>query len=239
MARYGAVLNFRGPFPDGDGIGDLTARVSKDTRVLRPAYAPLGSQVLNQLLFQHSSRLYEQAAINRFVRHTHALVVGILQLQPSGNLFRRPVQHQFTRNDFPELGVSGQKAGLGSEGRFPRLLIGFTGSIGRAPAMAGHLPVHCGRRAIQTFGDGTNRRAASDPAGDVFPFLKCECAPRTVADERGNPTMTLQQKVNDWMCLAKSAANRMQRLSRLPTTPDLNSLRCRESCALACGHKTP
>jgi len=31
-------------FPDGDGICDLTARVSKDASVLRAAYAALGSQ---------------------------------------------------------------------------------------------------------------------------------------------------------------------------------------------------
>ena len=55
MTRNGAVLHFSGPFPDGDGLGDLTTRVSKDVRVLRPAHPALGSQVLNQLLFQQSS----------------------------------------------------------------------------------------------------------------------------------------------------------------------------------------
>jgi hypothetical protein len=33
------------------------------------------------------------------VGHAHALVIGILDLQPSVNLFRRPVQNQFNRND--------------------------------------------------------------------------------------------------------------------------------------------
>jgi hypothetical protein len=41
MTGDGAVLDFCGSFPDGDGIYDLTARVFKDTRVLRPAYAAL------------------------------------------------------------------------------------------------------------------------------------------------------------------------------------------------------
>jgi hypothetical protein len=49
MAGNGAVLNFCGPFPNGDGICDLTARVFKDTRVLRAADAALGSQVPQQL----------------------------------------------------------------------------------------------------------------------------------------------------------------------------------------------
>jgi hypothetical protein len=91
MTRYGAVLNFGGPFPDGDGIDDLTARVSKDARVLRPAYAAFGPKVRNKLFFQHSSRLNEQATVNGFVGHAQALIIWILNLQPSGNLFRRPV----------------------------------------------------------------------------------------------------------------------------------------------------
>ena len=57
MTRNGTVPHFRGPFTDGDGLGDWTARVFKDARVLRPAYAALGSQVLQQLLLQRSTRL--------------------------------------------------------------------------------------------------------------------------------------------------------------------------------------
>ena len=59
MTRYGAVLNFSGPFPDGDGISDLTTRVLKHTRVLRTADAALGPQMFNQLFFQRSPRLDE------------------------------------------------------------------------------------------------------------------------------------------------------------------------------------
>jgi Integrase core domain len=64
----------------------------------RSAHASLRPQVLHQLFFQYSPRLDEQAAVNDFVGHLHAPVVGILRLQPPGNLFRRPVQNQFTRN---------------------------------------------------------------------------------------------------------------------------------------------
>jgi len=78
VTRNGTVLHFSGSFPDGDGLGNLTARVFKDTRVLRSAYAALGPQVLQQLLFQHSACLNEQASVNGFVGHTHALIIGIL-----------------------------------------------------------------------------------------------------------------------------------------------------------------
>src|SRR5580700_2761751 len=59
----------------------------------------------------------------------HALVAGIADLQPFRNLFRRPVQDQFTGHDRPQLLFDGKKAHLGSQSRLPGLTIGFTGSI--------------------------------------------------------------------------------------------------------------
>ncbi len=69
----------------------------------------LRSQVPQQLFLQHSAGLNEQTAENRFVRHAHALVRGILDFQPSGNLLRRPVQNQFTRNQPPQLRLDGRR----------------------------------------------------------------------------------------------------------------------------------
>ena len=51
MTGNGAVFDFCGPFPNGDGIDDLTTAVSAITGVPRAAYTPLGPQVLNQLFF--------------------------------------------------------------------------------------------------------------------------------------------------------------------------------------------
>jgi hypothetical protein len=42
--------------------------------------------VVHQLFFQHAPRLDEQATVNRLVGHSHALIIGILSFQPSGNL---------------------------------------------------------------------------------------------------------------------------------------------------------
>src|SRR5712691_1859691 len=70
---------------------------------------------LRQLFFQYSPRLNEQATVNGFLRHSHALVIGIVGLQPSGNLFRRPVQDQFTRNDIPQLAIDGKKTPFWSQ----------------------------------------------------------------------------------------------------------------------------
>jgi CheY-like chemotaxis protein len=64
MTGDGAVFDFRGPFPDGDSIHDLTTAVSTHTRMPRAAYPPLGPKVLNQLFFQHSSRIRTLLAEN-------------------------------------------------------------------------------------------------------------------------------------------------------------------------------
>ena len=196
--------------------------------VPRAADPPLGAKVLNQLLFQRSPRLDEQTAINRFVRHAQALVVGVLRFQPSGNLFRRPVLHQFTRNHLLQLAVGGQQARLRPQGRLPGLGVGFTGSILRVPAMSGYLPTHCRESALQTLRDGPHRLAGGDSARDVFAFGQSEYSLRTATSGWRNPTMTLQQEMNDHMIFADRSTNGMQRFSRLPTTPDLSSLRRRK-----------
>jgi hypothetical protein len=51
MTGNGAVFNFCGPFPNGDGIDDLPARLSANTRVQRAADAALGPQAPHQLFF--------------------------------------------------------------------------------------------------------------------------------------------------------------------------------------------
>src|SRR5580658_5377632 len=99
----------------------------------RAAHAPLRPQVVQQLFFQCSPGLHEQATVNRFVGHAQALVVGILVLQPPGNLLGRPVQDQSTRNDVPQLAVLGKQTALRTQGRNPSLLICIRGTIGRPP----------------------------------------------------------------------------------------------------------
>jgi putative transposase len=51
MARNGAVFNLSRPFPDRDGIDDLTSGLAVSPGVQGAAYQPLGPQVLNKLFF--------------------------------------------------------------------------------------------------------------------------------------------------------------------------------------------
>ena len=175
--------------------------------------------MLQQLLFQRSTRLNEQASVNGFVGHTHALIIGILGFQPAGNLLRRPVQNQFTRNDVPQLQVDGKKAALGPQGRLPGFAVRLTGSILRTATMTCDLSAHGRYRSLQTFGNLTHRRTGSQPARDFLALTQREREERTPPDGRSNPTVTRHQTTNGGMFFAKSAPDLMQRLSCLPTTP--------------------
>ena len=52
-----------------------------------------------------------------------------------GNLFRRPIQHQFTRKDLLQPQLDRKQAPLGPHSRFLGLGIGFIGSILRTASM--------------------------------------------------------------------------------------------------------
>src|SRR5271167_184216 len=221
MTGDSAVLDFRRPFPDRDGIDDLTARLPADISVLRTADAALGPQMSNQLFFQRSPRLDEQATVNGFVGHAHTLVLGILGLQPSGDLFRRPLQQQFTRNDLLQLLLESKKAGFRPQSRLPGLLIRFTRSIFRTATMTSNFPAHRRRRALQKLGYLAHRRTGSDPARDVLSLRQCKCQQRAAPDCRNKPTLERHHTANRRMTLVERTPNLMQRLSRLPATPQV------------------
>src|SRR6204780_4327595 len=164
MTRKGSVFRFRRPLADRNRIDDLPAGLSLLAGMTRAAHAPLRPQIVHQLFFQYAPRLNEQAAVNRFLGHAQALVVGILVLQPPGNLLGRPVQDQSTRNDVPQLAVLAKQTLLRTQGRNPSLLICILGTIGRTPTMASDLPAHRGGRSIQTSRYLPNRGTRSDPS---------------------------------------------------------------------------
>src|SRR4029077_20182374 len=98
--------------------------------------------------------------------HAQALVLGILGLQPSGNLFGRPVPDQFTGNQVPQLAVAGQQTLLRSQGRVPSSTIRIMGAIGRTATVARNLPAHGGGRSIQSSSNLAKRRIRSDSSGE-------------------------------------------------------------------------
>src|SRR5260221_3928972 len=89
---------------------------------------------------------------------SHILVVGITGLQPTGNLFGRPVQDQFTRNYLTQPAVAGQKTTLRAQRRPPCPAICVVGTISRTTTMASDLPAHRRGGSIQQSSDLTHRR---------------------------------------------------------------------------------
>jgi hypothetical protein len=59
--------------------------------------------------------------------------------EPFRNLFRRPVQDQFTGDHRTQLPVEGKQARPGPQSRLPSLMVGFTGSVQGTAAVAYHL----------------------------------------------------------------------------------------------------
>src|ERR1700687_2212244 len=76
MTGNGPVVDLSGPLPDGDGVRYPTAWILTGSSVPRPAHAGVAPQVAQELLFQQSARLNEQAAVNSLVGHAHALIAG-------------------------------------------------------------------------------------------------------------------------------------------------------------------
>src|SRR5215470_7104062 len=186
MARNRSIFRLGGSFADRNRIDDLPPTMSMFAGMARAAHAPLRPQVVHQLFFQYSPRLNEQGAVDGLVGHSHTLVIGMLGLQPSGNLLGRPVQNEFTRNDVMQLVVHGQQTSLRTQSPNPRLAIRIMGTIGRAPTMTRNFPAHRRGGATQQSCYLTNRRVGSASSRDVFSLSKRECQSRTATSNRRN-----------------------------------------------------
>ena len=92
----------------------------------RPSSWIAGAQ---QIFLQHSAGLDEQTAANRFVGYAHALVVTILNLQPTTNLLRRSPESVYSQ---PASEISpGKPEGNAWAAKLnPGSVIGFIGPLG-------------------------------------------------------------------------------------------------------------
>jgi hypothetical protein len=188
MTGNRSVFHFRRSFANGDGIDNSILRVPVNAGVSRAAHASLRPQVIHQLLFQRSPRLNEQAAVNGFVGHVHALVIGILNFQPSGNLFGRPVQDQFTRNDVPQLVVDGKEALLRSQGWVPGTVIRPMGSISWTATVAAYFTANRRSCSIQSPSNLTKRRTGRDSSRYIFSLSQGEREARALTGCWRNPS---------------------------------------------------
>jgi hypothetical protein len=82
--------------------------------------------VLQQLLLQGTTGLYEEAAIDGLMGHVVVLVVWVRTPEPSGNLLWRPLQLELACHDARQRSVLNQFTDFGTLRPIPRKLIGMT-----------------------------------------------------------------------------------------------------------------
>src|SRR5258707_15382278 len=123
---------------------------------------------------------------------------GYWGFQPSGNLFRRPVQNQFTRNDVPQLHVDGKKAALGPQGRLPGFAVRLTGSIRRTATMTHNFPAHGRSNPLQAFSDLANRRTGSEPSRDFLALTQREREERPPPRRRNKQSLREATPDSEW-----------------------------------------
>ncbi|CUH47827.1 hypothetical protein RUA4292_02003 [Ruegeria atlantica] len=164
VAGNGAVFDSGRAFPDRDRILDLTEPIPLQASMARPADGTCRAQMCKQLLLQNATGLDKQASVDRFVRHTLALVVGMLALQPTRDLLRRPLAFELLSYCVTERRPLRQLAGLRTPCTLPGCLIGLGGPVMLTPPVAPHLPADRRWRSAQLTRNCTNGQLGSKPA---------------------------------------------------------------------------
>jgi hypothetical protein len=99
MTGHRSVFDLSRSLTNRDGLGDRLAALA-DLAAVTTSIAEHASatQVRQELFFQHTTRLDEETAVDRLVRHPPTLIVAKRSFKPSGNLLRRPVEPELGRD---------------------------------------------------------------------------------------------------------------------------------------------
>src|SRR6266487_2461872 len=190
----------------------------------RPTEQSCPPQVRDEFLLQRPSRLDEQGQVDRLVRHPHSLVVGKLDLQPAGNLRRRPVFPQLRGDDPAQSRPAGQFAALRSPRTLPGAPIGLGGAVTAWAPMAIELTCDRRGRSAQTGGNPSRRLASGNAARDLLPLLKRQrqaaSAPLGGSDASTQP----DRATNSSGRPLERPADLADRLASLPALPQLPTL---------------
>ena len=82
MTRNGAVLDVRGTIEDGHRVSDLPSRRFLAQPAASSPHGAACTKARHQLLLQHPTGLYEEAVIDRLMRHLHALSIRVRLNRP-------------------------------------------------------------------------------------------------------------------------------------------------------------
>lgn len=106
-----------------------------------------------KLFLEHSSGLDKQTAVDRFVGDPHGALRWKFPLEPARDLFGRPIQEQFARNESLERRLYREPTALGPSGAFPRPPISLRSSIAVGPTMTMDFPADGRRCSPKLSGD--------------------------------------------------------------------------------------
>ena len=97
MPRDSTVLDLRWAFTDWDCIFDLAQPKTLFGGMSGPPDRAGTAQAVLQFLLQNPTGLNIEAAVDRYVGHAVLLFVRVLPFEPTGDLFRRPLQTALSR----------------------------------------------------------------------------------------------------------------------------------------------
>jgi len=191
----------------------------------------------HQLFLQNTAGLHEQASVDRLVRHLISLLPRIPPLQPAGDLFRRPMPPQFTRDQASQPSIACQLAPLGTPGARPSPSISTRRPVAITTPIALDLTAHRRRRSPQLPGDRARRLIHRKPPRYRLAINQRQGQPRTAPRRRPDPTPRRDMAINRRRRLAKRPTDRLQRLPMLPAIPKLRLLRRCKSTSYLSSHR--
>ena len=140
MPWHRAVLDGGGALANRDRPDDVPAGLLGVGA--RPSHRVPLAQLRLERLFQHAAALYEQAEIDRLVRHVHGRIIRIRLAQPPGDLLGRPDVRELGGHRVTQREARRQATPLGPPAARPCRRIGRRGSIAAPSPVPPHLPTH-------------------------------------------------------------------------------------------------
>ncbi len=188
------------------------------------AHGAAGPQVAGQLAVQRAFGLHEQRPVDRFVRHPHLLIVGMVAAQPACDLERRPLQRELVFHCVAQGRARRQLRRLGPTTVDHRTVVGGHGPVPARAAVAFDLTRHRRRCPPQPTSDPPQRLAGSQPSGDLLTISQRQLLVAALWDRGPDTTGLTDAVIHRLIRPAQRARDHRGRLTRGIPIPQLGDL---------------
>src|SRR5579864_8871261 len=191
VARHGSVFDLRGAFGDVDHPQDCAS--SKGGSRARTSPSPARAQARGELLSQLALRLDEDRLVDGLVRHPPLWLVGVLLVEPVGDLLGRPLLGaQQSLDLLPQPGAFFGPGVLGPSGNSSRSLFGGRCSVAPPPTVGRDLTPDRRAMPADARGDGFVGRSGLDADPDLLALGHTQRAGAPFAFVCHGPTLVAQ-----------------------------------------------